>query len=59
MAEDGRISNIEFVQSAGSAYDNEVVRVLKKMPRWKPAQQNGQNVTTTFTQPVIFQAVEE
>jgi protein TonB len=47
------------VQSAGAVFDNEVIRVLKKMPKWKPAIQNGQPVAVTFTQPVTFQAVEE
>jgi protein TonB len=56
---DGTITDFTVVQSGGAALDNEVIRVLKKMPRWKPAVQNGQVVTTAFTQPVIFQAVEE
>jgi len=56
---DGTITEFTVVQSGGAALDNEVIRVLKKMPRWKPAVQNGQVVTTAFTQPVTFQAVEE
>ena len=59
VGEDGSVARLEVVQSAGAVFDNEVIRVLKKMPRWKPALQNGQPVAVTFTQPVTFQAVEE
>ena len=55
----GSIDRFEVVQSAGAAFDGEVIRVLKKMPKWKPALQNGQPIAVTFTQPVTFQALEE
>ena len=56
---DGSISHYEIMQSGGETFDNEVIRVLKKMPKWKPAVQNGNNVTALFTQPVTFMAYEE
>lgn len=56
---DGSIAHFEVVKSGGAAFDQEVVRVLKKMPKWKPALQNGQPIAVTFTQPVTFQALEE
>jgi periplasmic protein TonB len=59
VGEDGSVARFEVVQSAGAVFDNEVIRVLKKMPKWKPAIQNGHPVAVTFTQPVTFQAVEE
>lgn len=51
---DGSISKLEVVQSGGNAYDREVIRVFKKMPKWKPGSQNGHPVTIAFTQPVTF-----
>lgn len=59
VSADGRITRFEVVQSGGPAFDNEVIRVLKKMPKWKPAQQNGKPVAVMFTQPVTFVQVEE
>lgn len=56
---DGSIGRFEVVQSAGAAFDGEVIRVMKKMPKWKPAIQNGQPIAITFTQPVTFQAIED
>lgn len=55
----GVVTNFEIVQSAGAIYDNEVIRVLRKMPKWKPAIQNGQPVARAFTQPVTFMGIEQ
>ncbi|TMI79165.1 MAG: energy transducer TonB [Bacteroidetes bacterium] len=55
---DGSISNTAILQSGGDKYDNEVLRVLNKMPKWVPATQNGVKVATWFTQPVSFIGVE-
>jgi len=56
---DGNISNPEIIKSGGRSFDKEVLRVLKKMPRWDPAIQNGNYVASAYTQPVIFIGVEE
>ena len=56
---DGVISNPEIIKSGGKSFDKEVLRVLKKMPRWEPAIQHGNYVAVTYTQPVIFIGVEE
>jgi protein TonB len=59
VSEDGSVTRFEVLQSAGASFDNEVLRVLRKMPRWKPALQHGRAVATSFVQPVTFQAPEE
>jgi len=59
VGEDGSVTQFEIVQSGGEAFDKEVLRVLKKMPKWKPAIQNGRPVSVLFTQPVTFVAMEE
>jgi periplasmic protein TonB len=53
---DGSITGIEFEQSGGREYDNEVLRVMKKMPSWKPGMQNGRTVRVYFKIPVVFQS---
>jgi len=57
--EDGSISKAEIVQSGGNSFDKEVLRVIRKMPKWIPAQQNGLKVSSYFTQSVTFIAVEQ
>ncbi|GAB4094236.1 energy transducer TonB [Flaviaesturariibacter terrae] len=57
--EEGNVGRFEFLQSGGQSFDSEVLRVLRKMPKWKPALQRGRAVATSFVQPVTFQAPEE
>jgi periplasmic protein TonB len=56
---DGAITNVEVIQSAGSAFDREVLRVINRMPKWKPGKQRGKPVAVYFTQPVTFAGEEE
>ena len=56
---DGSVSRAEVVKSGGSSFDKEVLRVLKKMPKWEPAMQYGNRVAVAYTQPVTFIGVEE
>ena len=59
MAEDGSVTRFQVEKSAGTAFDEEVIRVLKKMPKWAPALKAGQPVSVSFTQPVTFVGLEE
>lgn len=56
---DGSVTGFEIVETGGRSFDNEVIRVLKKMPKWKPAIQNGQPIAKAFVQPVTFVGVEQ
>ncbi len=50
----GYITNISIVNSAGEAYDKEVLRVLKLMPAWLPQLINGKPVDSAVTRAVRF-----
>lgn len=54
----GDIGKVEILSSS-NRYDNEVARVINKMPAWKPGSQNGIAVPVYFTLPVTFQGREE
>jgi protein TonB len=56
---DGSVSRSQIIRSGGSDFDNEVLRVLKKMPKWEPALQAGRPIAVAFQQPVIFIGQEE
>jgi len=51
---DGKLKNFELVQDGGTEFNNEVIRVLKKMPAWVPGKSKGQNVSVYYTIPVKF-----
>lgn len=55
----GEVSLVEITETAGNVFDREVIRVCKKMPRWKPAIQNGVPVSRSYVLPVTFVGVEQ
>ena len=50
----GRLSAMRVIQSEGSLYDAEAIRVLKKMPRWRPARMEGKRVRSLVVIDVRF-----
>lgn len=51
---DGKLQKFNVVKDGGEVFNNEVIRVLKKMPQWIPGKSKGQNVSVYFTIPVKF-----
>ncbi len=54
VEKDGSISNIKILKGIGYGCNEEVIRVLKKMPKWKPGKHNGKPVRVIFNLPVKF-----
>jgi len=52
--EGGDITDIQVVRKIGGGCDEEAVRVVKSMPKWKPGKQGGRPVKVRFTLPVSF-----
>jgi periplasmic protein TonB len=52
---DGEINNIEVVRSIGGGCDEEAVRVVRKMPKWKAGKFNGKNVQVSYYLPITFE----
>jgi protein TonB len=50
----GQVESFVVTESGGKVYDDEVLRVLKKMPLWIPGKSNGERVSVYFTIPVKF-----
>ena len=55
---DGDLQSFYIEQDGGIEFNKEVVRVLKKMPRWNPGKKGGQNVPVYYTIPVKFTSVD-
>ena len=52
---DGNVDYVQIAKTSGSkVLDDEAVRVVKSMPRWTPAKQDGENVSSMLTLPVAF-----
>lgn len=54
IEKDGSISEVEIIESVDPDLDKEALRIVKKMPKWKPGKLNGNPVRTYFTLPVNF-----
>lgn len=51
---DGSVSNVKPVVSLFPECDAEAIRVVKKMPKWKPGEQLGKPVRCYFNIPIRF-----
>ena len=51
---DGSVTNVEVLRGIGGGCDEEAMRVVKSMPKWKPGKQRGKVVRVSYTLPVVF-----
>ena len=51
---DGSISNVRVARKVFPSLDEEAVRVVKAMPKWKPGKEKGRLVRVNYTLPVVF-----
>ena len=51
---DGSITDVQVARSIDPSLDKEAMRVLRKMPKWKPGMMKGLPVRVLYTVPVTF-----
>ena len=51
---DGSVSNVKILRGIGGGCDEEAVRVIKSLPKWKPGKQRGKAVRVSYQIPVLF-----
>ena len=51
---DGTIKDVKVVKGPHRLLNEEALRVITKMPSWKPGKQRGKNVNARFTLPIKF-----
>lgn len=56
VEKDGSLSDIKVIrgQELGNGIPEEAIRVIRKMPKWKPATQSGAPVRSYLTVPISF-----
>lgn len=54
IEKDGRLTNIQVLQTPDRSLSEEAVRVLSKSPKWSPGKQRNQVVRVKYTLPVDF-----
>lgn len=51
----GGVEKVTVLRSVDPLLDKEAIRVVKKLPKWKPGRQRGKNVPVWYTVPINFQ----
>ena len=54
IGQDGNVNDVEITTSVDPALDAEVIRVMKKMPKWEPAQLAGKAIETKIPLGILF-----
>lgn len=52
--EQGQIRRLRILKGLDASHDQELLRVLRGMPRWKPASLRGKPVAQPITVPILF-----
>ena len=58
IEKDGSVSNVEVMKSIGGGCDEESLRVVKAMPKWKPGMNKGKAVRVSYVLPISFKLDE-
>lgn len=56
VEKDGTLTDIKVLRDIGYGTGAEAIRVLKKSPRWQPAEQNGRKVRCSYQLPISITA---
>ena len=54
VEKDGSVSNVKVVTSVYPALDEEAVRVVRSLPKWKPGETKGEKVRVYYNIPIRF-----
>lgn len=50
----GHIEQVSVLRGIGGGCDEEAIRIVKRMPAWKPGKQGGRSVSVWYTLPIMF-----
>ncbi len=54
VEKDGSITNVRVLRGIGGGCDEEAVRVVQSLPKFKPGKQRGNPVRVAYTLPIVF-----
>ena len=54
IMEDGTLDQAKVIRGVNPLLDEEALRVVKSMPKWKPGMDRGEAVKVRFTAPIMF-----
>ena len=54
VEKDGSVTDVKILRGIGGGCDEEAIRVIKTMPKWKPGKQRGKAVRVAYRMPIKF-----
>jgi protein TonB len=51
---DGSLADVQILKGIGFGCDEEALRVVQRMPRWRPGKQSGRTVRVKYNLPISF-----
>ena len=55
VGKDGSVFNAQVARGVDPSLDKEALRVVNRLPKWKPGKQRGKPVRVSYTVPINFQ----
>ena len=59
IEKDGAISNVKVVHGISKKEDDEMIRVIGKLQKWKPGMHDGKPVRVQYAIPINFQIADD
>lgn len=59
IEKDGSVNELKVMRGIGGGCDEEAVRVIKGMPKWKPGKMKGEPVRVSYLMPINFKLAEK
>lgn len=58
VEKDGTLSNLKVVNGLSEKQDEEILRVVRRLRKWKPGTANGQPVRVLCSEPIDFKLIK-
>lgn len=59
VSEDGSVTDVKIEKGIDQTLDDEVLRVVKNLPKWRPGKQRGMRVKVSYEIPVKFRIPDD
>ncbi len=58
VEKDGSVNEVKVERGIGGGCDEEAVRVISAMPKWKPGKKDGKLVRVSYMMPIVFKLTD-
>ena len=59
IEKDGNVSNVKVLHGISKKEDDEMIRVIGKLQKWKPGMHDGKPVRVQYAIPINFQIADD